>query len=67
MDASKELPDEVAGRGKRGPGRPAGSNKSPVNLRLDQDVINAYKSKGAGWQTRMNEALRDYAKSHGML
>jgi uncharacterized protein (DUF4415 family) len=52
---------------KRGRGRPPGSNKEQMNLRIDRDVIDAYKAQGDGWQTRMNEALRAYAKSHGML
>jgi uncharacterized protein (DUF4415 family) len=52
---------------KRGSGRPAGSNKVQMNLRIDIDVVDAYKSQGDGWQTRMNEALRDYARSHGLL
>jgi len=30
-------------------------------------VVNAYRALGGGWQTRMNEALRDYARSHGMI
>jgi uncharacterized protein (DUF4415 family) len=51
----------------RGRGRPAGSNKLQMNLRIDIDVIDAFKSQGEGRQTRMNEALRDYAKSHGIL
>ncbi|WXK22086.1 BrnA antitoxin family protein [Mycetohabitans endofungorum] len=52
---------------KRGRGRPAGSKKQQMNLRIDLDVIEAYKAQGEGWQTRMNEALRDWAKSHGMM
>ena len=52
---------------KRGRGRPAGSSKSQMNLRIDLDVIEAYKAQGEGWQTRMNDALRDWAKSHGMM
>lgn len=49
-------------------GRPKSANpKEPIKLRIDPDVVNAYRSQGDGWQTRMNEALRDYAKSHGML
>jgi uncharacterized protein (DUF4415 family) len=52
---------------KRGRGRPAGSNKAQMNLRIDLDVIEAYKAQGEGWQTRMNDALRDWAKSHGMM
>jgi len=52
---------------KRGRGRPVGAKKSQMNLRIDLEVIEAYRAQGDGWQTRMNEALRDYAKSHGML
>jgi uncharacterized protein (DUF4415 family) len=39
-------------------GRPAGSTKEKVTLRLDHDVVAAYKATGKGWQTRINEALR---------
>lgn len=52
---------------KRGRGRPAGAKKAQMNLRIDIDVIEAYKAQGEGWQTRMNDALRDWAKSHGMM
>lgn len=50
-------------RAKRG--RPAGSgNKEQVAIRLDKDVLAAFRASGAGWQTRMNAALRDWLKSH---
>jgi uncharacterized protein (DUF4415 family) len=52
---------------KRGRGRPVGAKKAQMNLRIDLEVIEAYRAQGDGWQTRMNEALRDYAKSHGMM
>lgn len=39
-------------------GRPAGSDKTATSLRLDNDVLDFFKSKGAGWQTRINDALR---------
>lgn len=42
----------------RGPGRPKSSTKTPVSIRLDDDVLAFFKSKGAGWQTRISEALR---------
>ncbi|MEY4922509.1 MAG: hypothetical protein RLY17_1226 [Pseudomonadota bacterium] len=49
-------------------GRPKLANpKEPVKLRIDHDVVDAYRAQGDGWQTKMNEALRDYAKTHGML
>jgi len=39
-------------------GRPKGSNKEQVALRLDKDVIAKLRATGPGWQTRINEALR---------
>ncbi|MFA4846470.1 MAG: BrnA antitoxin family protein, partial [Patescibacteria group bacterium] len=32
--------------------------KTPVSIRLDDDVLAFFKSKGAGWQTRISDALR---------
>jgi uncharacterized protein (DUF4415 family) len=40
--------------------------KVATSVRYDRDVLDAFRSTGEGWQTRMNDALRDYAKSHGM-
>jgi uncharacterized protein (DUF4415 family) len=43
-------------------GRPKLANaKRPVLLRLDPDVVERFKADGAGWQTRMNDALRKAA------
>ena len=42
-------------------GRPPGSAKRAVSLRLDQAVIDHFRAGGPGWQTRMNEALRKAA------
>jgi len=43
-------------------GRPPGSNKQQVAIRLDRDVIDHFKAQGPGWQKRINEALRHAAK-----
>lgn len=46
-------------------GRPAlESPKEHVNIRLDADILGAFKGTGAGWQTRVNNALRDWLKAH---
>lgn len=46
-------------------GRPVLAHpKEHVNIRLDADVLGAFKETGAGWQTRMNNALRDWLKNH---
>ena len=40
------------------PGRPPlDMSKKLVSLRLDQDVIDAFRSGGPGWQSRINAAL----------
>ncbi|MFV0386519.1 BrnA antitoxin family protein [Paracoccus sp. (in: a-proteobacteria)] len=40
-------------------GRPAGSSKSQVTVKLDNDVLERLRADGRGWQTRMNAALRE--------
>jgi uncharacterized protein (DUF4415 family) len=35
-------------------------SKSQLTLRVDDDVIQWFKSQGAGYQTRMNAVLRSY-------
>lgn len=43
-------------------GRPKVENpKVAVSLRLDPEVVSCFKAEGPGWQTRMNEALRQAA------
>ncbi|NUT63514.1 BrnA antitoxin family protein [Herbaspirillum sp. C9C3] len=49
----------------RSRGRPAGSGtKVQVTMRFDIDVLEAFKSQGAGWQSRMNGALREWLAQH---
>lgn len=42
-------------------GRPPGSDKVHVTLRLDKEVVDYFKAGGRGWQTRINEVLRKAA------
>jgi len=47
-------------------GRPAGTGaKSPTTIRLDDDILTSFKSTGKGWQTRVNNALREWLREHG--
>jgi len=40
-------------------GRPKAVNpKQTVTIRLDSDIVAAFKKDGPGWQTRINKALR---------
>lgn len=46
----------------RRPGRPRSpAPKEAVNIRLDADVLAHYRADGPGWQTRINETLRQAA------
>ncbi len=46
-------------------GRPLGSGvKEQITIRVDVDVLNAFRASGAGWQTRMNSAMREWLQSH---
>jgi uncharacterized protein (DUF4415 family) len=43
-------------------GRPKSENpKVAVSLRLDPEIVARFKASGPGWQTRMNDALREAA------
>jgi uncharacterized protein (DUF4415 family) len=42
-------------------GRPAGETKTQVSLRIDNDVLAAFRAEGPGWQSRMNAALKKAA------
>ena len=35
-------------------------NKVAINIRVDQEVLDFFKSEGTGYQTRMNAVLRTY-------
>ena len=44
----------------RGRGRHRVSVKRPtLNMRVDAEVLEAFKATGAGWQTRINAVLRE--------
>ena len=43
---------------KRGRGPQAASTKVLTSVRLDADILDFFKSKGAGYQLRINAALR---------
>lgn len=51
-------------RGQRG--RQKAPTKELISLRVDRDVVAAFRASGSGWQARANEALRTYAKRRGL-
>jgi len=63
--AKEVLPDRVLAAARRLPGRPkAEVTKEAVNIRLSPDVLAAFRATGRGWQTRMDEALREWVAKH---
>ena len=61
-----DLVDEVFGKHasaelRRGRGRPSKADrKINQTIRIDPDVLAAYRRQGKGWQTRINEVLREH-------
>ena len=51
-------------RGQRGPQQ--SPTKQLVSVRYSPEVLQYFKSTGAGWQTRMNDALIDWVNKKSM-
>jgi uncharacterized protein (DUF4415 family) len=63
--AAEVLPEFIGAKAteelmRRGRGRPPKPDKK-INqtLRLDPDVLEAFRQQGSGWQARINEILRE--------
>jgi len=52
-EAFPDLAKTIRRRGKQ-----KAPTKKPVSMRLDTDVLEAYKATGAKWQSRINDDLR---------
>jgi uncharacterized protein (DUF4415 family) len=48
--------------------KPRGPQKAPIKqattIRLSPDVMAAFKATSAGWQTRIDAALKDWLRTH---
>jgi len=62
--AAVHTPEQITAR-KRG--RPVGTvaakRKVSTTIRLDEDVMSAFKACGSGWQSRINAVLREAVKN----
>ena len=46
-------------------GRPKSEvTKEHINIRLSRDVLDAFRATGKGWQTRIDEVLKEWIKAH---
>ena len=48
--------------GVRGPQK--APTKQATTIRFDADVLAALKASGKGWQTRVNDAMREWLRTH---
>jgi uncharacterized protein (DUF4415 family) len=60
--ASEVVPKVVESHRRGRPLKPG--KKRQLTLRLSPEVVDYFKSSGPGWQTRMDEALKEYVESH---
>ena len=37
--------------------------KTPISMRLDEDIVKWFRARGRGYQTRINAVLRAYVES----
>ncbi|GHU03447.1 hypothetical protein FACS1894158_01910 [Betaproteobacteria bacterium] len=58
----EEHQEKMAARKKRGAGRRP--KKEQVAIRYSPDVLAAFRATGRGWQTRMDNALREWVETH---
>ena len=46
-----------------------GAQRSPTkvktSMRISSEVIHHFKAQGPGWQTRIDDALKQYIREHG--
>lgn len=54
-ELAEAIEQEIARRGRPPLERP----KKAISIRLDQDVIDKFKATGPGWQSRMNDVLKE--------
>jgi len=55
--------EEFAGMKRRGRPKQA-ARKELVSIRYDVEILQSFRATGEGWQTRMNDALRDWLRTH---
>jgi uncharacterized protein (DUF4415 family) len=57
----QELKEKLAERRRE---REAATPQVPTTISLSPDVLAAFRASGAGWQARIDDALKDWLKTH---
>ena len=48
----------------RGRGPQKEPTKARITIRLSHEVVERFRATGGGWQTRVDEALKEWLKTH---
>jgi uncharacterized protein (DUF4415 family) len=56
---------ELVGLRTRGPQK--APTKVPTTIRFDADTLAALKATGSGWQTRVNDAMREWVRARAVV
>jgi uncharacterized protein (DUF4415 family) len=43
---------------------PAATTKERITIRLSREVVEAFRTTGHGWQTKIDSALKDWLQTH---
>jgi uncharacterized protein (DUF4415 family) len=62
MRPAEETHPDIVAWYRRTRGRQKAPTKKLVSLRLDRDVIEHFRKRGPGWQSRINDTLRKAAR-----
>ena len=60
-----EVVPRIVERWRRTRGKQKAPTKEPISIRLDGDILAYYRATGKGWQSRINETLREYITGAG--
>ncbi len=61
-----ELPKDLQSKLRRVRGPNRLPTKKQTAIRFDEDVLAGLRATGRGWQTRVNDVMREWLKTHSM-
>lgn len=59
-----EMPHDFQQAIRRARGPQKAPTKIQTTIRFDREVLEGLKATGQGWQTRVNDAMREWLKNH---
>ena len=62
--AFSELPSSIQENLKSTRGPQKEPTKERISIRLSREVVDEFRKTGRGWQSRIDQALKDWLKSH---